>query len=50
MGQGPLALGMMLKDRLAFRPTRIRGLAELKAILAKAKAIEKRLVAEPGRA
>ena len=45
MSQGPLALGMVLKDRLSFRPEKIRNLAGFKAILAKAKAVEKRLVA-----
>jgi heterodisulfide reductase subunit C len=45
ISQGPMALGMVLKDRLSFRPKRIRNLAGLKAILAKAKAIEARLVA-----
>ena len=40
IGQGPMALGMMWKDRLGVRPTRIRGLAQLKAILKKAKALE----------
>ena len=45
MSQGPLALGMVLKDRLSFRPKKIRDLAGFKAILAKAKAVEKRLVA-----
>jgi heterodisulfide reductase subunit C len=45
MSQGPLALGMVLKDRLSFRPNRIRELEGFKAILAKAKHIEARLVA-----
>jgi hypothetical protein len=36
---------MVLRDRLSFRPKRIRGLAGFKAILARAKAVEKRLVA-----
>jgi len=45
MSQGPLAIGMVLKDRLSFRPKRIRGLESFRAILAKAKVIEKRLVA-----
>ena len=45
ISQGPMALGMVLKDRLSFRPKRIRNLAGLKAILAKAQAIEARLVA-----
>jgi hypothetical protein len=36
---------MVLKDRLSFRPKRIRNMAGFKAILAKAKAIEARLVA-----
>jgi hypothetical protein len=40
-----MALGMVLKDRLSFRPKRIRNLASLKAILAKAKAIEAKVVA-----
>ena len=40
MGHGPLALGLLLKDRLAFRPSRIKGMSQLKAILKKAKALE----------
>jgi len=40
IGQGPMALGMMWKDRLGVRPTRIRGLSQLKAILKKARALE----------
>jgi heterodisulfide reductase subunit C len=44
VSQGPLALGMMLKDRLSFRPKRIRDLGGLRAILARAKAIERKLV------
>lgn len=40
IGQGPMALGMMLKDRLAVRPARIKGIAQLKAVLAKAKTLE----------
>jgi hypothetical protein len=40
IGQGPLALDMFLKDRLAMRPSRIKGLPELTAILDKAKALE----------
>ena len=46
ISQGPMALGMVLKDRLSFRPKRIRDLAGFKAILAKAKAIEAKLVAD----
>jgi len=45
ISQGPMALGMVLKDRLSFRPKRIRNLAAFKAILSKAKAIEVRLIA-----
>jgi heterodisulfide reductase subunit C len=45
ISQGPMALGMVLKDRLSFRPKRIRDLAGLKSILARAKAIEAKLVA-----
>lgn len=40
IGHGPMALGMMFKDRLGLRPKRIEGLAQLKAILAKAKHME----------
>ncbi len=40
IGQGPLALDMFLKDRLAMRPSRIKGLPQLTAILDKAKALE----------
>ncbi len=40
INHGPLALGMMLKDRLSIRPTKIKGLQQLKAILKKAKALE----------
>jgi heterodisulfide reductase subunit C len=45
ISQGPMALGMVLKDRLSFRPKRIRELSGLKAILARAKAIEAKVVA-----
>ena len=45
MSQGPLAVGMVLKDRLSFRPKKIRALDGLKAILAKARDIEANLVA-----
>ena len=40
IGHGPMALGMMLKDRLAMRPARIKGIAQLRAVLAKAKILE----------
>jgi len=40
IGHGPMALGMMLKDRLAVRPARIKGIAQLRAVLAKAKNLE----------
>jgi len=36
----PMALGMVRKNRMGFMPTRIKGLAGLKAILAKAKELE----------
>jgi len=36
----PMALGMVRKNRMAFMPTRIKGIAGLKAILAKAKELE----------
>jgi heterodisulfide reductase subunit C len=45
ISQGPMALGMVLKDRLSFRPKRIREIGGLKAILARAKEIEAKLVA-----
>jgi heterodisulfide reductase subunit C len=45
ISQGPMALGMVLKDRLSFRPKRIRNLAAFKTILAKAKAVEAKLIA-----
>jgi heterodisulfide reductase subunit C/quinone-modifying oxidoreductase subunit QmoC len=47
MNQGPLAIGMILKDRLSFRPKRIRGLEGLKAILRKAREVENEFAA-PG--
>ena len=37
---GPFALGMLLKNRLAFRPERIEGVDQLRAILNKAKELE----------
>lgn len=40
IGQGPLALGMFFKDRLRMTPSKIREIAQLKAILKKAKALE----------
>lgn len=40
IGQGPLALGMFFKDRLKMTPSKIRNIAQLKAILKKAKALE----------
>ncbi len=40
ISQGPLALGMMMKDRLALRPARIRNMPQLRAILKKARALE----------
>ena len=40
LGQGSLALDMVFKDRLGFRPIRIKGLAQLRAILDEARAIE----------
>jgi heterodisulfide reductase subunit C len=49
VSQGPLALGMMLKDRLSLRPKRIRNLEGLKAILVKARAIEEAFLAAGAR-
>jgi heterodisulfide reductase subunit C len=40
IGQGPMALGMVRRDRLALRPRRIAGLQQLQAILARARALE----------
>jgi heterodisulfide reductase subunit C len=40
MNLGPFALGMLLKNRLALRPERIRKIDQLRAILNKAKSLE----------
>jgi hypothetical protein len=40
IGHGPLAVGLFLKDRLAVRPHKIRGLRQLQAVLERAKALE----------
>lgn len=39
-GMGPMALGMLARDRLALRPHRINGIEQLQAILNKAKTLE----------
>jgi len=39
-GMAPLGLGMLTKERLTFTPTRIKGIKELRAILARAKELE----------
>jgi len=49
VSQGPLAIGMMLKDRLSLRPKRIRNLEGLKAILVKARAVEEAFLAAGAR-
>jgi heterodisulfide reductase subunit C/quinone-modifying oxidoreductase subunit QmoC len=40
---GPFALGMVAKNRLAFRPERIDGIDQLRAILERAKQLEAEL-------
>ncbi len=40
---GPFAIGMLMKNRLAFRPERIEGISQLKAILERAKQLEAEL-------
>ena len=39
-GMAPLGLGMLTKERLTFTPTRIKGIKELRAILARARELE----------
>ena len=36
----PLAIGLLSKDRMSMRPSRIKGIEQLRAILKKAKAME----------
>jgi heterodisulfide reductase subunit C len=40
VGVGPLALEMLVKDRMSLRPDRIQGIDQLRAILDKAKSLE----------
>ncbi len=41
IGQGPLAIGMFFKDRLRITAPKIEGVEQLRAILEKAKSLEK---------
>jgi hypothetical protein len=45
---GPMALGMLTRGRMPLRPTRIKGVAYLRAILRKAKEIAEQRDIETG--